>query len=197
MRKIIVLEHISLDGIIQAPGGPEEDTSGGFVHGGWISSFSDEILGTLLRKQMNSPFDLLLGRRTFDIWEPYWPQHPDIWPNVNLATKYVASNTRTSSIWQPSVFLSGDIAKKVAAIKQQRGPDLHVWGSGNLLQSLIKHDLVDSFWLMIYPLTLGVGKRLFADGTIPAAFKVTESKVTPIGVIVVNYERAGAITTGS
>ena len=106
MRKIIVFEHISLDGIIQAPGGPEEDTSGGFVHGGWISSYSDEILGTMLRRQMNLPFDLLLGRTTFEIWEPYWPQHTDIWPNVNIATKYVASNTRTSSKWQPSVFLN-------------------------------------------------------------------------------------------
>ncbi len=195
MRSIIVLEHISLDGIIQAPGGPEEDTSGGFAHGGWISSYSDEMLETLLRKQMNSPFDLLLGRTTFEIWEPYWPQHAAIWPNVNRATKYVASNTRTSSNWQPSVFLSGDIVEKVATIKQQQGPDLHVWGSGNLIQTLIKHELVDTFWLMIYPLTLGEGKRLFADGTIPAAFKVTESKVTPTGIIVVNYERTGAITT--
>lgn len=190
MRKIIVLEHISLDGIIQAPGGPEEDPSGGFVHGGWISSYSDEILGTLLRRQMNLPFDLLLGRKTFEIWEPYWPQHADIWANVNIATKYVASNTRTSSEWQPSVFLSGDIVEKVADIKQQQGLDLHVWGSGNLIQTLIKHDLVDTFWLMIYPITLGAGKRLFADGTIPMTFKVTESNVTPSGVIVMNYERA-------
>jgi dihydrofolate reductase len=193
MRKIIVLEHISLDGIIQAPGGPKEDTSGGFVHGGWISSFSDEILGTLQRRQMNLPFDLLLGRTTFEIWEPYWPQHADIWPNVNIATKYVASNTRTSSNWQPSVFLSGDIAGKVANIKQQQGSDLHVWGSGNLIQTLIKHDLVDTFWLMIYPITLGAGKRLFTDGIIPMTFKVTEGKVTPSGVVVMNYERASVL----
>jgi len=197
MRKVTVLEHISLDGVIQAPGGPEEDTSGDFAYGGWISPYSDEVLGTALRKKMNMPFDLLLGRKTFDIWEPFWPQHADEWPGVMSATKYVASNTRNSSKWQTSVFLNGDIAEKAAKIKQQQGPDLHVWGSGNLLQTLIKHDLVDAFWLMIYPITLGVGKRLFADGTIPAAFKVTESKVTPNGVIVVNYERAGAITTGS
>jgi dihydrofolate reductase len=197
MRKVIVLEHISLDGVIQAPGGPEEDTSGGFPYGGWISPYSDEILGTALRKQMNSPFDLLIGRTTFEIWEPYWPKHADIWPGVNTATKYVASNTRTSSEWQPSVFLNGDIAEKIAKIKQQPGPDLHVWGSGNLLQTLIQHDLVDTFWLMIYPVTLGSGKRLFASGAIPAAYKVTEGIVTPSGVIVVNYERAGAITTGS
>ena len=193
MRKVVALEHISLDGVIQAPGGPDEDTSGGFPHGGWIASISDPILGTALRKQMNLPFDLLLGRKTFEIWSPYWPQHGDAWPGVNAATKYVASNTITSSEWQPSVFLNGDIAEKVAKIKLQPGPDLHVWGSGNLLQTLIKHDLVDTFWLMIYPVTLGCGKRLFADGTIPAAFQVTESQVTPDGVIVVNYERAGSI----
>jgi len=195
MRKVIVLEHISIDGVIQAPGGPEEDTSGGFAHGGWIAPHSDEILGTALRKQMNLSFDLLLGRTTFDIWEPYWPEHADAWQGVNTATKYVASNTRTSSQWEPSVFLSGDIAEEVNKIKQQPGPDLNVWGSGNLLQTLLKHDLIDVFWLMIYPITLGGGKKLFADGTIPAAFKVTESIVTPKGVIVINYERAGAVTT--
>jgi dihydrofolate reductase len=189
MRKVVVLEHISLDGVIQAPGGPEEDTSGGFAHGGWVMPYSDEISGKLLRKRMDSPFDLLVGRKTFEIWEPYWPQHADVWANVNTATKYVASNIRTSSEWQPSVFLNGDVAEKVAGIKRQQGPDLHVWGSGNLLQTLIKHDLVDTFWLMIYPITLGSGKRLFAEGAIPAAFKVTESTVTSKGVIVVNYER--------
>jgi dihydrofolate reductase len=194
MRKVIVLEHISLDGVIQAPGGPDEDPSGGFAYGGWIASYSDAVLGTLLRRQMNLPFDLLLGRKTFEIWAPYWPQHADAWPGVNTATKFVASNTMTSGEWQPSVFLNGDIAEKVAKIKGQPGPDLHVWGSGNLLQTLIQHDLVDAFWLMIYPITLGVGKRLFAGGAIPMAFKVTESAVTPKGVIVVNYERAGAIT---
>jgi len=197
MRKVTVLEHISLDGVIQAPGGSDEDTSGGFAYGGWIAPYSDEILGTALRRQMTLPFDLLLGRKTFDIWEPFWPQHADEWPGVNTATKYVASNTRTSSKWQPSVFLNGDITEKITKIKQQQGPDLHVWGSGHLMQTLMKHDLVDAFWLMIYPITLGVGKRLFADGTIPAAFKVTESKVASNGVIIVNYERAGVVTTGS
>jgi dihydrofolate reductase len=206
MRKVIVLEHLSLDGVIQAPGGPEEDTSGGFVYGGWIAPYSDPILGTVLRKQMNLPFDLLLGRKTFEIWAPFWPQHADEWPGVNTATKYVASNTMTLSDWQPSVFLDGDIAEKVAKLKQQQGPDLNVWGSSNLLQTLMKHDLVDTFWLMIYPVTLGGGKRLFAGGTIPAAFKVTESTVGSNGVIVVRYERAhqplravqgGANTTGS
>lgn len=195
MRKIIVVSHISLDGVIQAPGGPEEDTSGGFAHGGWIAPYSDDVLGTAIRSQMNMPFDLLLGRKTYEIWAPYWPQHADVWPNVNAATKYVASNTLTSGDWQPSLFLGGDIAEEIINLKQQPGPDLHVYGSANLLQTLIKHDLVDAYWLKIYPLTLGSGKRLFADGTIPAAFKVTDSKISPSGVILVNYERAGAIAT--
>jgi dihydrofolate reductase len=197
MRKIIVLEHISIDGVIQAAGGPDEDRSDGFAYGGWAAPYSDATLGTALRKQMNMPFDLLVGRKTFEIWASFWPQHADVWPGVNTATKYVASNTMTSHEWQPSVFLCGDIADKITKIKQQQGPDLHVWGSGDLIQTLIKHDLVDTFWLLIYPVTLGSGKRLFADGTIPAAFKVTESIVGSNGVIVVNYERAGAITTGS
>jgi len=197
MRKIIVFEHISLDGVIQAPGAPDEDTSDGFAYGGWQAPYGDDILEAALQKQMNMPFDLLLGRKTFDIWAAFWPQHAVVWPGVNTATKYVASNTLTSHEWQPSVFLNGDIAEKVAKLKQEQGPDLHVWGSGDLLQTLMKHDLVDVFWLMIYPLTLGAGKRLFAGGTIPAAFKVTESIVGSNGVIVVSYERAGAITIGS
>lgn len=197
MRKVIVLEFITLDGVIQAGGGPEEDTSGGFAYGGWQVPYDDDVLGTVMKKQLNMPFDLLLGRKTFDIWEPYWPQHADGWPGVMTATKYVASNTRTSSEWQPSVFLDGDIVEKIKELKQTPGPDFHVYGSANLVQTLMKHDLVDEFWLKIYPLTLGVGKRLFVDGTIPAAFKVTESQVSPSGIIIVNYERAGAVKTGS
>jgi dihydrofolate reductase len=197
MRKIIALEHLSLDGIIQAPGAPTEDPSGGFAYGGWSAPYDDDVLGSAIGKLLEMKFDLLLGRKTFDIWAPYWPHHGDFWPGVNTATKYVASNTLTSSEWQPSVFLNGDIADKIRTIKQQQGPDLHVWGSGNLMQTLLKHDLVDAFWLFIYPVTLGAGKRLFAGGTIPAAFKVAESLVSPGGVIVVNYERAGAVITGS
>jgi len=193
MRKIIVLEHISMDGVIQAPGGRDEDPSGGFKYGGWTASYQDDVLGNAVKKYLDTPCDLLLGRKTFDIWEGYWPQHSDVWPNVKTATKYVASNTRTSSEWQPSVFLGGDVAAKVAEIKQQPGPDIHVWGSGNLLQTLIKHDLVDTFWLMIFPVTLGTGKRLWADGSIPASFKVTESVVNTNGVIVANYERDGEV----
>jgi dihydrofolate reductase len=196
MRKVIALEFVTLDGVIQAGGGPAEDTSGGFAYGGWQAPYADDVIGTVMQRQMNLPFALLVGRKTFEIWAAYWPHHADIWPGVNTATKYVASNTLTSHAWQPSVFLSGDIAAKVTNLKQQPGPDLHVYGSGNLLQTLLKHDLVDAFWLKIYPITLGSGKRLFAAGTIPAAFKVTDSQVSPTGVIIVNYERAGAITTG-
>jgi dihydrofolate reductase len=196
MRKVIVLEHITIDGVIQAGGGPDEDTGDGFAYGGWAAPYSDDVIEAALIKKMNSPFDLLLGRKTFDVWAAYWPQHADFWPSVNTATKYVASRTMTSSEWQPSVFLSGGLAEKVAKLKQQPGPDLHVWGSSDLLQTLIKHDLVDVFWLMTYPVTLGAGKRLFADGTIPAAFKVTESIVGESGVIAVNYERAGELKLG-
>jgi dihydrofolate reductase len=197
MRKITVLEHITLDGVIQAGGGPDEDTSDGFAYGGWAAPFDDDAIGAAVKKMLDMPIDLLLGRKTFEIWAAFWPQHGDLWPGVNTATKYVASNTMTSSEWQPSVFLNGDVAKKVAELKQGEGTDLHIWGSGNLLQTLMKHDLVDNFWLMIYPITLGEGKRLFAGGTIPAAFKVTESIVGSSGVIIVNYERAGAVQTGT
>jgi dihydrofolate reductase len=197
MRKINVLEFVSLDGVIQAPGGPEEDTSGGFAYGGWMGPHTDPVSSAAMKKQMNMPFDLLLGRRTFEIWASFWPQHHDVWPGVNTATKYVASNTVTSHEWQPSVFLNGDIAEKIIKLKEQEGPDLHVYGSADLVQTLMKHDLVDTFGLKIFPITLGGGKRLFADGTIPAAFKLTESTVTSKGVIFVNYERAGPVPTGS
>jgi len=196
MRKIIVLEHISIDGVIQGPGGRDEDPSGGFKFGGWSAPYQDEILGAAVKKRLDTPCDLLLGRKTFEIWEGYWPDHSDAWPGVMTATKYVVSNTRASSDWKPSVFLGGDIAQKVREIKQQDGPDINVWGSGNLLQTLMKNDLVDTFWLMVFPITLGSGKRLFEDGTIPAAFKVTESIVARNGVVAMNYERAGDVKVG-
>lgn len=197
MRKVVVLEFMTLDGVIQGVGAPDEDRSGGFKYGGWQVPYSDDVIEAVMREQLDVPFDLLLGRKTFEIWAPYWPQHADFWPGVMTATKYVASNTMTSHEWQPSVFLGGDVAGKVNRLKEQGGRDLHVYGSANLVQTLMKHDLIDEFWLKIYPLTLGSGKRLFADGTIPAAFKVTESRVSPSGIIIVNYKRAGAITTGS
>ena len=193
MRKINVLEFMSLDSVIQAPGGAKEDTDGGFAFGGWTRPHSDAASGAAMMKQMKAPADVLLGRKTFQIFEKFWPHHNDIWPEVNTATKYVASNTLASSDWKPTVFLNGDVAKKIAELKKQDGPNLHVWGSSALVQTLLKHDLVDALWLKIFPVTLGNGKKLFGDGTIPAAFKVTESSVTPTGVIIMNYERAGAV----
>jgi dihydrofolate reductase len=195
MRKIKVAEFVSLDGVIDAPTRPGENTNDGPPW--WVRMHSDPVSQAAVQKKMNKPFDLLLGRRTFELWAQYWPQHNEIWPAVNTATKYVASNTMTSAEWQPSVFLNGDIAEKISKIKQQEGPDLHVWGSANLVLTLLKHDLVDILSLMIFPITLGGGKRLFADGTIQAAFKLTESTVTSKGVIIVDCERAGAVPTGS
>jgi dihydrofolate reductase len=197
MRKIIVLSFITLDGVMQAPGGPTEDPSGGFTYGGWLVPYFDDFLGTIMGEQMTESFDLLLGRKTFEIFASYWPHHVDEGPGINNATKYVASNTLTTHEWSKSVFLKGNVAEEIKKLKQQEGPDLQVHGSGNLIQTLLKHDLIDSFWLKIFPITLGTGKRLFAEGTIPAAFKVAESKVSPTGVIIVNCERAGEVKTGS
>jgi len=188
---------MTLDGVIQSGGGPEEDDAGDFKYGGWFFGYADEATGAVVQERLAKPVDLLLGRKTFDIWEPYWPTHSDFWPNVMTATKYVASNTRTFSDWQPTVFLSGDPAEKVRQLKQTDGPDLHVFGSANMLQTLFKNDLVDGLELMIFPITLGTGKRLFQDGTIPASFKVTESQVSPNGIISVNYQRDGDVKTGS
>lgn len=191
MRQVIAIEFVTLDGIVQAPGGPDEDPSGGFAHGGWIRPYADPVQSALIREQMRRPFELLVGRRTFEIWAAYWPQHADVWPEVQAATKYVASTTRTSDAWAPSVFLGGDVAAQVAALKDQPGPDLHVFGSANLLQTLLAHDLVDALWLRIHPITLGRGKRLFGDGTRPAAFRLTEHQVTATGVVLATYARAG------
>jgi dihydrofolate reductase len=194
MRKIIVLSMITLDGIMQAPGGPQEDTSGDFKYGGWVAPFGDEVGGKVMEKLMR-PADLLLGRKTFEIWENYWPEHADKWPGINDVTKYVFSTTRKNSDWNGSVFLNdlSDIEK----LKNSEGSDVKVWGSGRLIQLLLKHDLVDELWLMIHPLTLGKGKKLFQEGPIPAAFTLAESTVTPHGVIIANYKRAGEVKTGT
>ena len=195
MRKIIVLSFLTLDGVMQAPGGPEEDTSGGFKYGGWTFPYFDEEAGQLMAEQMKQPFALLLGRKTFDIFASYWPEHSETWPGINESTKYVVSTTLTKSNWQNSVFLKN--ADEIKKIKSQPGPDLQVHGSANMIQTLLKHDLVDELWLKIFPLTLGPGKKLFAEGTIPAAFKLTSSTVLKSGVIFANYSRAGEVKTGS
>src|SRR5512140_1264259 len=196
MRRIVVPAMITLDGVMQAPGGPEEDTSGGFTYGGWTAPYFDEFAGKIMSEQM-APADLLLGRKTFEIFAGYWPQHADEWPGINRATKYVASNTLKSSKWENTVFLSGDVADKVRQLKQQDGPDLQVHGSGNFIQTLLSNDLVDELWLKIFPLTLGSGKRLFDKGTGPASFTLVESKTSPSGVIFANLKRAGDVKTGS
>jgi dihydrofolate reductase len=194
MRKIIVISMITLDGVMQAPGGPEEDTSGGFKYGGWVSPYSDEVSGKVMEKLMK-PVDLLLGRKTFEIWAGYWPQHEKGWPGINDVTKYVLSRTINKSDWKNSVFFNSlaDIEK----LKNSNGSDIQVWGSGELVQLLLKNDLVDELWLMIHPLTLGKGKKLFDKGPIPAAFTLVESTVTPSGVIMANYKRAGKVKTGT
>ena len=194
MRKIVVLSFITLDGVMQAPGGPEEDTWDGFKYGGWSAPYFDDVVDRVMEKQMK-PADLLLGRKTFEIFASYWPEHADNWPGINEATKYVMSNTMTKSEWNNSVFLKSlaDIEK----LKASEGSDIQVHGSGELVQLLLTHDLVDELWLKIHPLTLGKGKKLFGSGTIPAAFTLTESLVTPSGVIIANYKRAGEVKTGT
>lgn len=197
MRKIIVLSFISLDGVIQAPGGPEEDKSGGFRYGGWVFPYFDEEAGRLMDKQMGHNSDLLLGRKTFDIFESYWPGHENEWPGINSVRKYVVANTRSDSNWNNSIFLKGNIPEEIKKLKQQDGPDIQVHGSGNLIQTLFSEDLVDELWLKIFPLTLGSGKKLFDKGSIPAAFRLTDQTVTRSGVIFAWYRRNGDVRTGS
>lgn len=193
MRKLIVLSMITLDGVMQAPGGPEEDTSGDFRYGGWVAPYFDEAYGKEMAKQMK-PADLLLGRKTFEIFASYWPKHADDWPGINNVTKYVMSRTMEKSDWENSVFLRS--LSDIRELKNSNGLDIQVHGSGNLIQTLFENDLVDELWLKFHPVTLGGGKKLFDNGTIPAAFKLTESSVTPSGVIIANYKRAGKVGTG-
>ncbi len=195
MRKIVVLEFISLDGVMQAPGGPKEDTSGGFKYGGWTFPYFDEVSAQEMDKQMKQTEGLLLGRKTYDIWEKYWPMHTETWPQVNKITKYVVSKTLKNPTWENTVVIND--VKALKNLKNSDGPDLQVYGSGNMLQTLMEHDLVDEFWLKIFPVTLGQGKRLFDKGTIPASFTLIESKTSPSGVIFANFKRAGEVKTGS
>ena len=197
MRKIIVLTFISLDGVMQAPGGPTEDTSDGFKYGGWTVPYFDEFAGAVMAEQMSKPFELLLGRKTFEIFASYWPQHENEWKGINEVTKYVVSNTVTNHDWNNSVFINKNVVEEIKKLKQQDGPDLQVHGSSNLIQTLLKNDLVDEFWLKIFPITLGKGKRLFGEGTMPAAYKLYKCKSSPSGVIIASYKRAGKVQTGS
>ncbi len=195
MRKIVVLSMITLDGVMQAPGGPKEDTSGGFKYGGWTAPYGDEVYSEVVQKELQQAADYLLGRKTFEIWEGYWPDHADFWPGINDGTKYILSKTRKKSDWKNSVFLKSlaDIKK----LKNSKGSDIQVWGSSQLIQLLLKNDLVDELRLKIHPLILGKGKKLFENGPIPAAFTLIESTVTPSGVIIAYYNRAGKVQTGT
>ena len=197
MRKIIVQEFITLDGVMQAPGGPEEDKSSDFKYGGWTAPYfaeADEAAGEFMQKWMETT-DILLGRKTFKIFAAYWPEHADFWPRINDVTKYVLSKTLKKSDWKNSVFFKSlaDIKK----LKNSKGSDIQVWGSGKLIQLLLKNDLVDELRLKIHPLTLGKGKKLFNNSAAPAAFKLMESTVTSTGVIIANYKRAGKVKTGT
>lgn len=200
MRKIVVLSFISLDGVMQAPGGPDEDTSDGFQYGGWTVPYFDEFSGNIMGEQMGMPFDLLLGRKTYDIFASYWPQQDPAGPVANpfnKATKYVVSSSSPKLTWEKSVLVDGDVVTKLKELKQQEGPMLQVHGSGKLIQTLLQNNLVDELWLKMFPVTLGKGKRLFAEGVMPAAFELIESKTSPSGVIFANYKRSGEVKTGS
>ncbi len=196
MRQLVVLTFVTLDGVMQAPGGPEEDTSGGFTLGGWTAPYFDEALGQVMGEQMAVPFDLLLGRKTYDIFAAYWPQHESEGEPLNAATKYVVSHEASELAWGPSRLITGDVVAEIQKVKSQDGPMLQVHGSSELIQTLLKNDLVDALWLKIFPVTLGVGKRLFGEGAVPAAFTLEESKTTPQGVIVASYKRVGEVKTG-
>jgi len=199
MRKLIVTTFLTLDGVMQAPGGPEEDDSDGFVHGGWSVNYWDDTMNEVMGDFMGRPFDLVLGRKTYEIFAAFWPNAPEEAGGkpLNDATKYVASRSRPTLEWSRSVLIEGGVANGVAALKQENGPELQVHGSGNLIQTLMRHNLVDAYHLMVFPVVLGSGKRLFAEGTIPAGLKLTDSKVSSTGVVIGTYEPTGELKTGS
>jgi dihydrofolate reductase len=198
-RKIVAQTFVSLDGVMQAPGGPDEDRDGNFKHGGWSMKYWDEKMGQLMGQRLAEPHDLLLGRKTYDIFAGYWPKHRDepYAAPLNNATKYVASRTQRKLEWQNSHLLAGDAAKSVAQLKQQPGRPLSVMGSHNLLQTLFKNDLVDELDLWVFPVVLGTGKRLFHDGAIPTAWKLKDSNVSTTGVVIQRFQRNGAVQYGS
>ncbi|HSX02768.1 MAG TPA: dihydrofolate reductase family protein [Candidatus Saccharimonadia bacterium] len=198
MRKLVVLTFVSLDGVMQAPGAPDEDRSGGFKYGGWTAPFFDEASGEIMAKQMGQPFDLLLGRKTYDIFAGYWPQHDnEVGQPLNAATKYVVTDHPFEASWDKTVQIHGDVVTQLRELKAGDGPMLQVHGSGNMIQTLLEHDLVDELWLKTFPVTLGQGKRLWGEGVRPAAWKLTESTVTPSGIIAANYVRDGEVKTGT
>jgi dihydrofolate reductase len=198
MRKLVVSTFLTLDGVMQAPGGPEEDPTGGFTHGGWSVNYWDDLMGAEMGKAMSKPFDLLLGRKTYEIFAAHWPHSDEPGAaELNSARKYVASKTLDKVEWSNSILIEGDVAEQVARIKEEDGPEIQVHGSADLIQTLLRADLVDELRLMIFPLVLGSGKRLFADGTVPAALKLVDSKTSSTGVILSTFARAGEIEYGS
>ena len=192
MRKIIIFSMITLDGVMQAPGGPKEDPSGGFKYGGWVSPYGDKVYSKVVKEELK-PAEYLLGRKTFEIWEKYWPLHADFWPGINTGTKYVLSKTRSKTGWENTIFLKSlnDLKK----LKRTSGSDLHVWGSSKLIQLLLKNDLADELRLKIHPLILGKGKKLIEGGAIPAAFELKECFINSKGVIFSKYKRKGKVKT--
>jgi dihydrofolate reductase len=194
MREVVVLTLVSLDGVMQAPGGKGEDPSGGFDLEGWTVPYVDEVVGNEVTKQMGQPFDLLLGRKTYEIFASYWPHHDS---PFNEAKKYVVSNSAINTDWEETIQIKGDVIAEIEKLKQQDGSMLQVYGSSSLIQTLLAHDLADELWLKVFPVTLGKGKRLFREGTIPAAFKLTDSEISPSGVIIASYRRDGEVKLGS
>lgn len=199
MRKLVVTTFLTLDGVMQAPGGPGEDPSGGFTHEGWSVNYWDDLMGQVMGEFMGKPFDLLLGRKTYEIFAAHWP-HVTGDPaadSLNSAKKYVASRTLRAVDWQNSVLLEGDVTAAVAGLKEQPGPEIQVHGSSNLLQTLIKDGLIDEYHVWTFPVLLGSGKRLFADGTIPTGLKLIDTKTSTTGVVIATYEPAGEVPYGS
>ncbi len=198
MRKLIVTTFLTLDGVMQAPGGPGEDDDG-FAFGGWSVTYWDDLMGQDMDEFMGKPFDLVLGRKTYDIFAAYWPNAPEEAGGkpLNDATKYVASRGHPSLEWSKSILIGGDAAQAILALKRTSGPELQVHGSGNLVQTLMRHGLVDQYRLWVFPLVIGSGKRLFADGTVPSALQLVDSKVSTTGVVMATYEPAGEVVTGS
>jgi dihydrofolate reductase len=198
MRKIIINEHLSLDGVIQGPGGPDEDRTGGFELGGWSAKHADDITRQSLAEALQEDYDLLLGRFTYEIWAPFWPhQTGPIAEKFNGIKKYVATRTLTEVSWKGTVLLNEDTIEQVKALKASDGPNLHMWGSAEFIQSLLQHHLIDRINLWVYPVVLGKGKKLFADGTVPSGLKLTKHAVSTTGVICASYEPDGEVRVGN
>ncbi len=201
MRKLLVGTFLTLDGVMQAPGGPDEDRDGGFEHGGWSVKYWDDMMGQRIVEQMQQPDALLLGRRTYEIFAAHWPrvtdQNDPVASKLNSVRKYVASRTLGKAEWNNSSVIAGDVAARVAALKKEAGGEIQVAGSGALIQTLLRHDLVDEFRLWIFPVVVGPGKRLFGEGTIPGALRLVDTKVSSTGVVIHRYERAGKLEYGS